>query len=411
METELILCFILGITLTHFLFERWLSWLNLKSFSPSLPKVAEGIYNEEKYSRAMQYQQERSKFGLFSSSISTFLTLVLLAFGLFGKYDSYLRDYISNEFWLPFAFFGLLAIASDILAFPFQYYSTFVIEEKYGFNKSSLKTFFTDKLKGYLLGGLIGGLLLYCFIFLVDELGVSFWIWFWMVITTFSLITNFFYTSWILPLFNKLKPLEPGELKDAISAFAQKVKFPLTGILVMDGSKRSARANAFFSGMGKKKKIVLFDTLIERHSTDELVAVLAHEVGHYKKKHIPQTMALSMASTGLTLFVLSVLIFEPKLSYALGGNQWAIHLNLLAFGILYSPISFINGLVSNILSRKNEFEADRFAAENFEAQALETALKKLSVDNLSHLSPHKWYVYFNYSHPPLLERIRALREG
>jgi STE24 endopeptidase len=410
MNSTIVLIIILAITISHFLFDRYLSWLNLKRFSPKLPKEAGGIYDEEKYAKAMEYQKVRSRFSLVSSTISAAFTIGLLSFGLFGELNIYLRQWIENPFWQPFLFFGVLAVVSDIFGLPFQLYSTFVIEEKFGFNKTTIKVFIGDKVKGYLLGAVLGGGLLFAFLYIIEKLGSDFWWIFLVVIMAFSLLMNLFYASWILPIFNKLKPLEDGELKSKIAEFAGKVNFPLTKIMVIDGSKRSSRANAFFSGMGRKKQIVLYDTLINQHETDELVAVLAHEVGHYKLKHIPKSMALSFFTTGLMLFALSLLLFNPVLSYALGGDQWAIHLNLLAFGILYSPISFLIGLLGNLLSRKNEFEADSFAATNYAASPLQNALKKLSVENLAHLTPHPLYVFFNYSHPPLLQRLANLEK-
>jgi STE24 endopeptidase len=299
-------------------------------------------------------------------------------------------------------------LASDILTLPFQWYGTFVLEEKYGFNKTTVKTFIIDKLKGYAISAVVGGLLISVLIYLVQRIGPDFWIWFSIIASMFVLLVNMFYTSIFLPLFNKLTPLPEGELKDAINAFSAKVNFPLDNIFVMDGSKRSNKANAFFSGIGKKKKIVLYDTLINNHTTDELVAVLAHEVGHFKKKHIIWGLVLSVLQIVFTLFVLSLMIFNENVSLALGGSQLAIHLNLLAFGILFSPISGLTGLFMSMYSRKNEFEADAYAKENFNGLALTNALKKLSVDNLSDLYPHPLYVFFHYSHPPLLKRLERI---
>ena len=300
-------------------------------------------------------------------------------------------------------------IVSDLLTIPFQWYGTFVIEEKYGFNKTTVKTFITDKLKGYVLGALIGGAMLSVLIYLINSIGPDFWMWFGILAATFILFVNMFYTSLILPLFNKLTPLAEGELKTSIEEFARKINFPLDNIFVMDGSKRSAKANAFFSGIGKKKKIVLYDTLINNHTTEELVAVLAHEVGHFKKKHIIWSYLISIIQIFFVLFVLSKMVFNENLSIALGGSQQAIHLNLIAFGILFSPISSIIGLLMSMLSRKNEFEADAYAKETFDGKALSNALKKLSVDSLSNLYPHPAYVFFHYSHPPLIQRLEALK--
>jgi STE24 endopeptidase len=374
-----------------------------------IPKEIESFYEKEKYLKSLAYNKERTQFSFLTSAFSFLVSGSMLLFGGFGWLDSLLRGYIENEIILALAFFGLLMLASDILTIPFQWYSIFVIEEKYGFNKTIIKTFITDKLKGYVLAAVVGGSLLSLMIYLILTIGPSFWIWFSIIAAAFILFINMFYTSLILPLFNKLTPLQDGELKKAIEEFSQKVKFPLDNIFVIDGSKRSKKANAFFSGIGKKKKIVLYDTLISNHTTDELVAVLAHEVGHYKKKHIIWGYVLSVLQIVFTLFILSLMVFNENLSVALGGSQWAIHLNLLAFGILFSPISGITGLLMNMYSRKNEFEADAYARETFNGGALINALKRLSVDSLSNLYPHPWYVFFHYSHPPLLKRLEALR--
>jgi len=375
-----------------------------------LPDEVKDIYEEEKYKKSIAYARANNKFGLLTSSFSFILSFVLLATGFFGWFDQQVHGFIGTEELVSLAFFGLLFIASDISNIPFQLYDTFVIEEKFGFNKTSPKTFVLDKLKGYVLAGVIGGLILYILLKLITLFGPDFWIFFWIVISVFTLIMNMFYTSLILPLFNKLTPLEDGELKEEIEKFSKSINFPLDNIFVIDGSKRSAKSNAFFSGIGKKKKIVLYDTLIENHSKEELVAVLAHEVGHFKKKHIITGYLLSILQTGFTLFIMSLIIFSPAVSEALGGNQLAIHLNLLAFGILYSPISHFVGVFMNILSRKNEYEADAYAKETYNGTFLQLALKKLSVDNLSNLFPHPAYVFMNYSHPPLLKRLAAMEE-
>ena len=373
-----------------------------------IPKEIESFYQKEKYLKSLAYNRERTKFSFLTSAFSFLLSASMLLFGGFGWLDSLLRTSIENEILLALAFFGVLMLASDILTIPFQAYSIFVIEEKYGFNKTTIKTFITDKLKGYVLGAIVGGGLLSLMIYLVLAIGPSFWIWFSIIAAVFILFINMFYTSLILPLFNKLTPLQDGELKAAIENFSRKVNFPLDNIFIIDGSKRSKKANAFFSGIGRKKKIVLYDTLIANHTTEELVAVLAHEVGHFKKKHIVWGYVLSILQIAFTLFVLSLMILNENLSLALGGSELAIHLNLLAFGILFSPISGITGLLMNMYSRKNEFEADAYAKETFDGGALVNALKRLSVDSLSNLYPHPWYVFFHYSHPPLLKRLDAL---
>jgi len=409
MKPELILSVILGISIISYLFDQILDYVNLKAQRKDIPAEVEGFYNKEKYQKSLDYQKDQTRFSFITAGFSFLISLGMLVFGGFGWLDGFLRPFLSNEIILALVFFGTIMIISDILTIPFQWYSTFVIEEKYGFNKTTVKTFITDKLKGYLLGALIGGALLAILIYLVNSIGPNFWIWFGLLAAAFTLFVNMFYTSLILPLFNKLTPLDEGELKTTIEGFAKKVNFPLDNVFVMDGSKRSAKANAFFSGIGKKKKIVLYDTLINNHSTEELVAVLAHEVGHFKKKHIILSYLISIVQIFSVLFILSKMVFNENLSIALGGNQQAIHLNLIAFGILFSPISAITGLLMSMLSRKNEFEADAYAKETFDGKALSNALKKLSVDSLSNLYPHPWYVFFHYSHPPLLQRLDALK--
>lgn len=408
MRPETILLIIICIVVISYLFDQLLDYLNLKAQRNDIPAEIESFYDKEKYLKSLEYQKTQARFSFLTSGFSFLLSLAMLVFGGFGWIDGLFRPVITNEILLALAFFGTIMIASDVLTIPFQWYSTFVIEEKFGFNKTTVKTFITDKLKGYLLGAIVGGGLLSLLIYLVHTIGPGFWLWFGLIAAMFILFVNMFYASLILPLFNKLTPLADGDLKTAIEAYALKVNFPLDNISVMDGSKRSAKANAFFSGIGKKKKIVLYDTLINNHTTEELVAVLAHEVGHFKKKHIIWSYLISIVQVFFILFVLSKMIFTPNLSLALGGTQQAIHLNLIAFGILFSPISGITGLLMSLLSRKNEFEADAYARETFDGTALANALKKLSVDSLSNLYPHPWYVFFHYSHPPLLERLKAL---
>jgi len=409
MKPETILAVILGISIISYLFDQILDYINLKSQRKDIPAEVEGFFNKEKYQKSLDYQKDRTKFSFVTAAFSFILSLAMLAFGGFGWLDNVLRPFFSSEIILALVFFGVIMIVSDILTIPFQWYSTFVIEEKYGFNKTTGKTFITDKLKGYVLGAFIGGALLSVLIYLLKTIGAEFWIWFGILAAAFTLFMNMFYASLILPLFNKLTPLSEGELKSTIENFASKVKFPLDNIYVMDGSKRSAKANAFFSGIGKKKKIVLYDTLINNHTIQELVAVLAHEVGHFKKKHIIWSYLISIFQIFFVLFILSKMIFNENLSIALGGSEQAIHLNLIAFGILFSPISGITGLLMSMLSRKNEFEADAYAKETYDGNALSNALKKLSVDSLSNLYPHPLYVFFHYSHPPLLQRLSALK--
>jgi len=403
-----ILVIILAISAVSYVFDQVLDYLNLKAQRKDIPTEIASFYDKGKYFLSLDYQKDQTRFSFLTSAFSFALSFCMLLFGGFGWLDSLLRPNFDSEITLALAFFGIIVVASDALTLPFQWYSTFVIEEKYGFNKTTIQTFVTDKLKGYALGAVIGGSLLALLIYMVNKIGPDFWIWFGSIAAVFILFVNMFYTTLLLPLFNKLTPLGEGELKTAIEDFAKKVNFPLDNIFIMDGSKRSKKANAFFSGIGKKKKIVLFDTLIENHTTQELVAVLAHEVGHFKKKHIIWSYIISVIQILFTLFVLSLIIFNKNLSLALGGQVQAIHLNLIVFMILYSPISGITGLLMSLYSRKNEFEADAYAKETFSGSALANALKKLSVDSLSNLYPHPAYVFFHYSHPPLLKRLEAI---
>lgn len=408
MNSEWIFYTLITFVTFSFLIGEVLEWLNLRHMRTELPEDVAAFYDKEKYRKSQEYHRELNRFGLVHSFISFAVTLTLLATGGFGWLDGLLRHYTEHPILLPLLYFAVLGLASDVLSLPFQLYSTFVIEEKYGFNRTTFKTFITDKLKGYVLGAVIGGGLLTALLYLIERIGNDFWIWFLAIAAVFMLLINVFYTTWILPLFNKLTPLPEGDLKMAIENFAHKAGFPIKNIFVMDGSKRSSKANAFFSGIGKRKKIVLFDTLINNHTTNELVAILAHEVAHYKKRHIVMGYALSVIQIAIILFVLSRMVFSEELSYALGGSTYAVHLNLIAFIILFSPVSALTGLALNALSRKHEFEADQFAATHADAQALATALKKLSVDNLSNLYPHPLYVFVHYSHPPLLSRLKRL---
>lgn len=410
MSPQLILIIILAIVVIDFIFEQVLDYLNLKASKDEIPDEIAEFYDRKEYKKAQAYQRTVTRFSFLTSAFSFILLVLLLVSGGFGYLDQLLRPHFENEIYLALSYFGILFLASDILTIPFQVYSTFVIEEKYGFNKTTPQTFIIDKLKGYVLTVAIGGLLIGLLLYLILNIGQEFWIYFWIVISLFILFINMFYTSLILPLFNKLTPLGEGELKKAIENYSRTVNFPLDNIYVIDGSKRSKKANAFFSGIGKRKKIVLYDTLIENHSTDELVAILAHEVGHFKKKHIIFSFAFSIIQTGVMLFIMSRMIYNENLSLALGAEQIGIHLNLLAFGILYSPISKVLGVIGNIVSRKNEYEADAYAKDTYDGGALSGALKKLSVDNLSNLYPHPTYVYINYSHPPLLRRLDALKK-
>lgn len=402
------LTIILVILTANFILDQTLAYLNLSHLKSTIPSALKGIYEDDKYAQSQAYTKANTKFGFITETFSFILTFVVLKMGLLGQLNDALSISYNNPIVLALVFFGILFIASDVLNIPFSLYSTFVIEEKFGFNKTTLKTFVIDKLKGYVLTAVIGSVIISILLYLTTTIGENFWIYFWAVVSVLMVGINMFYTSLILPLFNKLTPLEDGELKTAITAYSQKIDFPLDNIYVIDGSKRSNKANAFFSGIGKKKKIVLYDTLINNHSIEELVAVLAHEVGHFKRKHIITTMILAVAQVGFMLFLLSKFAFNTELSQALGAKSYAMHLNLVAFTMMYAPISSITSILMNLLSRKNEFEADDYAAETYSSKALQVALKKLSVNNLSNLTPHPAVVFVSYSHPPMLARLENL---
>ncbi|WP_291788923.1 M48 family metallopeptidase [Cecembia sp.] len=408
MEPILIKYLLLGVLVLNFFFGKILGFLNIRRPLSEVPPTLQEYISPGKLEQARNYQKTNYKFGLITSTFSFVLTFLFIYFGFFGWLDSGLRTFIDQPLILSIAYFAILFIGSDILAIPFDYYQTFTIEEKFGFNKTTKKTYFSDKLKGYLISIVIGGGLLGLLIWLIHQMGKDFWWQFWLIAVFFMVFVNLFYTALILPLFNKLTPLEDGELKTRIIQYAQSVGFPLDNIFVIDGSKRSSKANAFFSGFGTRKKVVLYDTLIEQHTPDELIAVLAHEIGHYKKKHIIWSMGLSMIQVGVLLFTLSLFIFNENMSLALGGSTLAIHLNIVGFTMLLSPISMILGIGMNLLSRKNEFEADAYAKTTFDGRPLAEALKTLSVNSLSNINPHPWYVFVNYSHPPLLERLEKL---
>ena len=399
---------IIAIILFDYILERVLDYLNSTYWSNELPKELKGIYEADKYKKAQEYEKTTTRFSLITSTFNLILMLVVLFAGGFAWLDSFVREYTQNSILMALMFFGILGFAADILTTPFSVYSTFVIEEKFGFNKTTPKTFILDKLKGWLLAAIIGGGLLALIVWIYDSTGEWFWIVAWAAIGGFTIFMTMFYSNLIVPLFNKQEPLEEGSLRTAIEAFSKKVGFKLDNIFVMDGSKRSTKANAYFSGLGAKKRIILFDTLIKDHTDNELVGILAHEIGHYKKKHTLIGTVISLVQTGLMLYILSLFIGNPVLSEALGAEQGSFHLGILAFGLLYSPLSLILSIIMNIVSRKNEFAADRFAGENFNPVSLQDALKKLSVNHLSNLRPHPAYVFFHYSHPPLLQRLKAL---
>lgn len=399
---------IIFILIADFGLERFLAQLNVNSSKNNLPAILSDIYDVEKYQKQQDYFRTNSRFGMLTSSFSFVITLLMYALGGFGWLDALIQIHIQHEILQSLAFFALLFVASDILNTPFEWYDTFVIEERFGFNKVTPMLFVLDKLKGYAITGLLGAGLLSLIIWIYSLSPNYFWLLAWSLLTAFSLFMSLFYSELIVPLFNKQTPLAEGELRTEIEKFADKAGFKLKNIFVIDGSKRSTKANAYFTGFGPKKRIVLYDTLMDKLSTEEIVSVLAHEVGHYKHKHTVKNMFLTFANTLLLFYMLGLFLSSDSLAQALGGTQANFHLNILAFGILYSPFSLLLDLFSNNLSRKYEYQADRFAASYGYAAELISGLKKLSATSLSNLTPHPVYVNFHYSHPTLLQRIESI---
>jgi STE24 endopeptidase len=409
MDAEQIFYIIIAIVTWQFLFDQWLDYLNHKTVKTTIPEELEGVYDDEKYRKQQDYKKANYSFGVLSEIVSFAVMMGMLFLGGFALVNGWAAEISSNVTIQSLLFFAIIGLGSSVIGLPFSIYGTFVIEERFGFNKTTPKTFVLDMLKSTLLSVLIGGPLMAFVIWLYSIAGHYFWLYAWMVISGFTIFMTMFYTSLILPLFNKQTPLEGGELREAIESFSAKVGFKLDNVFVMDGSKRSTKANAFFSGLGSRKRIVLYDTLIKDLETDEIVAVLAHEIGHYKLKHTLWGTITGVAQMGIILFVFGLVVGSPLLSQALGVAEPNFHIGILAFGILYSPVSFIAGIFMTILSRKNEYAADAYANGFGLGEALIGGLKTISSNALSNLTPHPWDEFFHYSHPPLLQRIRALK--
>tara|TARA_Y100001960_G_scaffold333208_1_gene437071 strand:- start:1556 stop:2800 length:1245 start_codon:yes stop_codon:yes gene_type:complete len=412
MKADFILNLIVFIISLDFIIDLVTGILNYKNFEKKLPNNVNDIYSKEEYLKSQQYKKENFRFELITSIFTYIIIIGILLNGILGYLDSFLRTLtFENELSLSLLFFASIYLINDLLKTPFQLYRIFIIEEKYGFNKMKISTFIFDKIKGYLISIVIGVLLITPLLVFIMLYPSDFWIYFWVVISLFLIFINMFYTSLIVPLFNKLEVLEDGDLKEKLNSYANKVGFALSNIFVIDGSKRSTKANAYFSGFGKNKKVVLYDTLIKNHTNDELVAVLAHEIGHYKLRHIISNMIFSILSTGLMLYIMSKFLYNSEISYALGGNISFRHFEIFAFLILYTPVDRFISILMNIKSRKNEYEADNFAVQTYKKLPMISALKKLSRDNLSNLTPHPLYEFLNYSHPSLSKRLDAIERS
>ena len=410
MEPSTLFNILITILLIKFVIDSVLNHLNAKHFNDTLPNDVSDVYEINEYQKSQTYKRTNHNFSKITSLFSLITTLLFFFFNGFFIVDQIARGFSNNIIIITLIFFGIIIVGSDIISIPFSLYKTFVIEEKFGFNKVTKKIFFLDKIKGLLMTIILGGSILSIITWFYEFTGNYFWIYTWLLITTFSVFLNMFYSKLIVPLFNKQTILEEGDLKNDIIKYVNSVGFKAQDIYVLNGSKRSTKANAYFSGFGNQKRITLYDTLINDLENDEIVAVLAHEVGHYKRKHIFYNLTLSIILTGFALFVLSLFIKTPVLSLALGVSLPSFHIGLIAFGILYSPVSQILGIFMNYMSRKFEYQADNYAKNTFSASPLISSLKKLSKNSLSNLTPHYLYVFFHFSHPTLLERIKNLKK-
>ena len=417
MTAQLWFFIIISLVIFNYIFSNLLDYINHRNWKDVIPNELKDFYDKEKYKKAKNYALSKNKISLFSSSLSSLLVISLIVFNGYGIIDQFVSSslskffaslQISSNFIQSGIFFLILFILNSFISIPFSYYNTFVIEEKFGFNKTTKLTFFIDIIKSTLLSFFIGGILLFLALYLYENLNDGFWLWLWIGLSLLMILINMFYADLIVPIFNKLTPLDDGELRNKIEKYSKDVGYLLKNIYVIDGSKRSTKANAFFSGLGPRKTIALYDTLIEKHTENELVAVLAHEVGHFKKKHIFSGLIMSIIQIGIMSFFFELCLKLPEISIALGGLESSFHLGLVGFSIIFSPISILSGIIMNYNSRKNEFEADAYAKETFNGEDLSLALKKLSVDSLSNIYPHPLYVFFHYSHPPLIQRLRAL---
>ncbi|MEA4985732.1 Protease HtpX [bioreactor metagenome] len=406
---EILFLVIIAILVLEFGFDRYLTILNIRHSRKQLPEILTGIYDEDKYNRQQDYFRTNARFGMLTGTFSFVVILLMYLLGGFGWLDRMVQSWTDHTLLQSLFFFGILFIINDLINIPFDWYHTFVIEERFEFNKVTPGIFITDKLKSWGIGMLIGGLILSAIIWIYTLTPQYFWLLAFAVTTIFSLVMGMFYSELIVPLFNKQTPLPEGELRTAIEKFATSVDFKLKNIFVIDGSKRSTKANAYFAGLGPKKRIVLYDTLMEQMTTDEIVAVLAHEIGHYKHKHVLKNYAFSLPFSLLLFYLLGWMLNSDLLAQVLGGEKAVFHLNAIAFFTLYTPVSTLLDLSGNILSRKYEYQADAYANKHGLGEQLISGLKKLSAKSLSNLMPHPLYVFFNYSHPTLYQRITKIK--
>lgn len=402
---------IIGFLITVYVIETIADYLNVKNISNEIPAEFEGYYDKEKYAKAQDYLRERTKFSVNYATFFIIAQILFITLGGFNIVDKFARSFGFGEIITGLIFAAILLLLTAILKIPFSAYSTFVIEEKFGFNKMTVRTFVSDLLKSWIIGAVIGGIVFSVIIAFFLNFGKFAWLYAFAAVVIFELAITFVYPVLIMPLFNKFTPLEDGELKTSVEEYAKKENFKMKGLFKMDNSKRSTKSNAFFAGFGRFRRIVLFDTLIQKHTTDELTSVLAHEMGHFKLGHIIRQMIFGFATMAFMFFLLSFFINSAWLFEAFRMESRSVYAGIIFFGFLYAPISMIIGIISSRLSRKHEFEADAYAVTTYKKpESMIDALKKLSVDNLSNLRPHPFKVFLEYSHPPTLERIEAIRK-
>ena len=407
-NSESIFVLLIAVIIFNFIKDYFLDYLNSKNFENKIPSLISDVYDKEKYLKSQEYKKTQYVFSKYSKLYSLIIILAFFYLEGFLIIDNYTRELFESPILISLTFFGIIFFGNEFLGLPFSLYFTFFIEEKFGFNKTTIKTYVFDKLKSWILTILFGGGILSFIIFQEQIIGNNFWIVAWVFLTTLSVILNGFYAQIIVPLFNKQSKLEDGELRSEIEKYSKKVGFDLSNIFIIDGSKRSTKANAYFSGFGKQKRVTLFDTLINKLNKNQIVAVIAHEIGHYKKNHIIYNLFFSIIQTGIMLYILSLFIYMPIFSQSLGINIHSFHIGLITFSILYTPISEITSLIFNLFSRKFEYEADAFAKKTYDGKYLVEALKILSKDSLSNLTPHPKYVWWHYSHPTLFQRVIRL---
>jgi STE24 endopeptidase len=404
------LVFVLIVLIGSYLLDLLVDILNLKYHSEELPEEFEGFYNSNIYAKSQKYLQANTRLGIVLDTVTTPIIILFILIGGFQYLDTFVRGFDLGPILTGLMFTGILLFAFHVLHIPFSVYGTFYIEEKYGFNRTTVKTFIFDILKSWFLAAVLGGIALIGVLWFFEKAGAWAWLFCWGGVTAFQIIIMFLAPVLIMPLFNKFTPLREGELKEAIEGYARSQQFKMKGVFTMDGSKRSSKTNAFFAGIGRFRRVVLFDTLIEKHSVRELVSVLAHEVAHYKKRHVFKSLTISIVTMGVMFYILSVFLNNPELFAAFKMEKTSIYGSLVFFAFLFSPIEMILSVLGNYVSRKHEFEADRFAVlTSGYPQAMIQALKKLSVENLSNLNPHPLKVFLSYSHPPVLQRIQAIQ--